>query len=115
MIIAELMARFKTIVVVTIAIFIAFLIYAWGRRITGSTSVSHHTVTLTWKASPGAKLYYVYRSTVRGSQYRKIGSSPTNSFKDGPLPGNTIFYYVVTAVDDRGESRHSSEIKVAVP
>ena len=57
-----------------------------------------HSVALNWKPTPGAQFYYVYRSTVSGSQYQKIGTSPTPTFKDAPVPSGAVFYYVVTAV-----------------
>jgi fibronectin type 3 domain-containing protein len=76
---------------------------------------SRHSVTLNWKSAPGATFYYVYRSTVSGSQYQKIGSSPTPTFKDAPVPSGAVFYYVVTAVVNGRESKYSNEIKAAVP
>jgi fibronectin type 3 domain-containing protein len=80
-----------------------------------ATLASGHSVALTWQASPGAKYYYVYRSTVSKSGYQKIGTSPTPNYKDAPVPSRATFYYVVTAVDDKGESKYSSEIKAVVP
>jgi fibronectin type 3 domain-containing protein len=74
-----------------------------------------HSVTLNWKSVPGATFYYVYRSTVSGSQYQKIGSSPTATFKDTPVASGAVFYYVVTSVVDGRESKYSSEIKAVVP
>ena len=79
------------------------------------TQASGHSVTLNWKSVPGATSYCVYRSTVSGSQYQKIGTSPTPTFKDAPVPSGGVFYYVVTAVVDGRESTHSNEIKAAVP
>ncbi len=79
------------------------------------TLTSKHSVSLTWKASPGVQYYCVYRSTVSGSGYQKIGTSPTPNYKDAPVPSGATFYYVVTAVDDKGESKYSSEIKAVVP
>jgi fibronectin type 3 domain-containing protein len=74
-----------------------------------------HSVTLNWKSVPGATFYCVYRSAVSGSQYQKIGTSPTPTFKDTPVAGGAVFYYVVTAVVDGRESKYSNEIKAAVP
>lgn len=80
-----------------------------------ATLSSPHSVTLTWHASPEANFYCVYRSTVSKSGYQKIGTSPTPNFKDAPVPSGATFYYVVTAVSDKGESKYSSEIKAVVP
>jgi hypothetical protein len=74
-----------------------------------------HSVTLNWKSVPGATFYYVYRSTVSGSQYQKIGTSPTPTFKDTPVASGAVFYYVVTAVVDGRESKYSDETKAVVP
>jgi hypothetical protein len=74
-----------------------------------------HSVTLNWKSVPGATFYYVYRSTVSGSQYQRIGTSPTPTFKDAPVASGAVFYYVVTAVVDGRESKYSNEIRAAVP
>jgi fibronectin type 3 domain-containing protein len=74
-----------------------------------------HSVTLNWNSVPGATFYYIYRSTVSGSQYQKIGTSPTPTFKDTPVSSGALFYYVVTAVVDGRESKYSDEIKAAVP
>jgi fibronectin type 3 domain-containing protein len=76
---------------------------------------SPHSVTLNWQPAPGAQFYYVYRSTVSGSQYQKIGTSPTPTFKDAPVPSGAVFYYVVTAMVNGRESKYSNEIKAVVP
>jgi fibronectin type 3 domain-containing protein len=76
---------------------------------------SPHSVTLNWQPTPGAQFYYVYRSTVSGSQYQKIGTSPTPTFKDTPVPSGAVFYYVVTGVVNGRESKYSNEIKAVVP
>jgi fibronectin type 3 domain-containing protein len=107
--------RLKTTLIVASAIAVAVLIFAWNQPKLGPLMAAQHSVTITWNATPGAQFYYVYRSTVSGSQYQKIGSSPTNSYKDSPVPGKSTFYYVVTAVNDKGESKYSSEIKAVVP
>jgi fibronectin type 3 domain-containing protein len=77
-------------------------------------SSASHSVTLTWKAVPGAKSYNIYRAE-DGAQYHRIGSSSTTTYKDAPVPDNKVFYYVVTTVSDKGESKYSNEIKVVVP
>ncbi|HEY1802829.1 MAG TPA: hypothetical protein VGG46_18015 [Terriglobales bacterium] len=114
------MARLKTILIITAAVVVAVLIFAWNRPLISSllplarVSPSQHSVTLTWKAVPSAKSYNVYRAE-DGTQYRRIGSSPITSYKDTPVPSKAIFYYVVTAVNANGESKYSNEIKAVVP
>jgi hypothetical protein len=107
--------RSKTILIVASAIAVAVLIFAWGRPRLNPIMAAQHSVTITWNATPGAQSYYVYRSTVSGSQYQKIGSSTTNSYKDSPVPSKAVLYYVVTAVNGKGESGYSGEIKAVVP
>ena len=107
--------RLKTTLIVAFAIVIAVLIFAWNRPKLSQVMAAQHSVTITWNAAPGAQFYYVYRSTVSGAQYQKIGKAPTNSYKDSPVPSKSVFYYVVTAVNDKGESKYSSEIKAVVP
>src|ERR1700680_1988922 len=80
-----------------------------------SASEAGHSVTLNWQPTAGAKYYCVYRSTISKTGYQKIGISPTPNYKDAPVPGKTTFYYVVTAVDNKGESKFSNEIKAVVP
>ena len=80
-----------------------------------TASSSEHSVALTWQPTAGAKYYCVYRSSISKTGYQKIGTSPTPNYKDVPVPGNTTFYYVVTAVDNKGESKFSNEIKAVVP
>jgi fibronectin type 3 domain-containing protein len=100
-----------------VAIAVGFFAFACpAQRAKQSTTLaSGHSVTLTWQPSAGAIYYCVYRSTVSKSGYQKIGTSPTPSYKDAPVPGKATFYYVVTAVGDKGESKYSTEIKAVVP
>ncbi len=78
-------------------------------------SESGHSVTLNWQPTAGTKYYCIYRSTISKTGYQKIGTSPTPNYKDAPVPGKTTFYYVVTAVGNKGESKFSNEIKAVVP
>jgi hypothetical protein len=56
-------------------------------------------VQLTWTAYPGASSYNVYRSTVNGGPYAKIGSTAStySTYLDGNVVNGTIYYYVVRA------------------
>ncbi len=73
-----------------------------------------HTVTLHWDASSQATSYNVYRRT-EGGKFEKIGSSPTPSYEDTPVPAGSIFYYGVTTVQGGQESEISKVIRVEVP
>lgn len=83
-------------------------------------SGTSHSVALNWAASSssGVTGYNVYRSTVSGTSYTKINSSPTASLKytDGNVTSGGTYYYVVTAVNSSGaESAQSSQIKAVIP
>jgi centrosomal CEP192-like protein/ASPM-SPD-2-Hydin domain-containing protein len=86
---------------------------------TGISSTSH-SVALNWTASTssGVTGYNVYRSTVSGTSYARLNSSPTASLKytDGSVASEETYYYVVTAVTSTGaESAHSSQITAVIP
>jgi pectate lyase/fibronectin type 3 domain-containing protein len=66
-------------------------------------------VTLSWNAVAGAKDYRIMRSEVSGSGYTEIGVSAVPSFKDTNLANGKTYYYIVTAVNEHGESIPSQE------
>ena len=98
-----------------VAAIAAFLFSSRSIKADGHLTTPGHSVTLTWKSTPGAKYYNIYRTATSKSGYQKIGTSPTPSYKDAPVASGATFYYVVTAVGDKGESKFSSEIKAVVP
>ncbi|MBN2465063.1 M20/M25/M40 family metallo-hydrolase [candidate division WOR-3 bacterium] len=58
--------------------------------------------------------YNVYRSTVHGSGYAKVNSTlvADTTFRDSGLMSDTMYYYVVTAVDSTAhESPNSAEVR----
>lgn len=69
-------------------------------------------VTVKWEEVPGATTYNVYVSTVSG-QVRKTGqmiAGITQPFyRQKKISGQTMHYYVVTAVNHAGEGRPSNE------
>jgi hypothetical protein len=81
---------------------------------------SGYSVDLTWTASPssGVTGYNVYRSTVNGSGYAKITSSPVSglTYTDSTVAASTTYYYVVTSVDGSGdESGYSEVLQMVIP
>src|SRR5215467_5367 len=83
-------------------------------------SNTSHSVALSWSASSssGVTGYYIYRSTVSGTSYTRINSTPTASLKftDGTVASGKTYYYVVTALNSSGaESSHSSQTTAVVP
>jgi len=86
---------------------------------TGISSTSH-SVALGWTASTSSGVigYNVYRSTISGTSYTRINSSPTASLKytDGSVASGGTYYYVVSAVSSTGaEGAHSAQIKAVIP
>ncbi len=62
-----------------------------------------HTLFLDWADNAEAELagYDVYRSTVSGTSFTKIGTSALSRYTDsGPLTNGSTYYYVVKAVDN---------------
>ncbi len=58
--------------------------------------------------------YNVYRSTVTGSEYTKVNGAlvADTTFRDSGLLSDTMYYYVITAVDSSAhESPHSAEVR----
>ncbi|MFD7523796.1 fibronectin type III domain-containing protein [Paenibacillus chitinolyticus] len=67
------------------------------------------TVDLDWNPT-GAKYYNVKRSTSSGGPYALLASNVTStSYTDTSVLNDTTYYYVVTAVNEAGESAPSPE------
>jgi hypothetical protein len=77
-----------------------------------------HSVSLSWtiSTSPSVVAYNIYRSTVSGGPYARVGNSPSASFTDVSVKAGTKYFYVVTSVDSSSiESPASSEASAVVP
>lgn len=77
-----------------------------------------HSVDVTWtiSSSPGVVSYSIYRSTVSGGPYSKVGSATGTIFTDSTVQAGKTYFYVVTAVDgSANESVVSGEVTAAVP
>lgn len=64
---------------------------------------------LTWDASSGATGYRVKRSTQAGGPYTQLSAPAGTSHTDTALANGTTYHYVVSAVNDAGESPDSAE------
>ena len=71
-------------------------------------------VSLSWSASTGATSYHVKRATITGGPYTQVGAPTGTSFTDTGLANGTTYYYVVSALNNGGESANSGE-KSATP
>jgi trimeric autotransporter adhesin len=79
-----------------------------------------HDVILTWKASPGAAGYDIYRgSSSGGESSTALNSSPVTSptYTDTSVQAGQTYYYKITAVGPNGspQSGKSSEVSATVP
>ena len=90
-----------------------------GYSVTIEPSVEH-IVDLSWKASPGDDIvgYNVYRGDVHGEPYEQINAALVAGalYCDNTVIDGVTYYYVVTAVDNRGDqSSYSGEAVAQVP
>jgi hypothetical protein len=72
-------------------------------------------VSLDWDDNSEADLegYNVYRADIDGGPYTKIAEATVSEYTDTGLTNGTIYYYVVTAVDNSDqESDNSSQVAV---
>jgi fibronectin type 3 domain-containing protein len=71
---------------------------------------SNYTLLLKWSESTCANSYTVYQSTSSGGQYTGIGTTTSTSFRAANLVNGTDYYFVVTAVNNAGESGYSNQV-----
>lgn len=93
---------------------------SWTRDNIPSASIpSNGQLTLSWDEVPNVNFYNIYFSTVPGVQKHTSDKIPNaaNPITIVDLEYNVTYYFVVTAVNDFGESAISKEIsyRVAAP
>jgi fibronectin type 3 domain-containing protein len=76
-------------------------------------SVSLKQINLSWTASLSAATYNVKRAAVSGGTYTTIGSTSGTAYSDSTITDTVTYYYVVSAVNAKGESANSTEVKAA--
>ncbi|MDQ2730097.1 MAG: hypothetical protein M3Y56_00430, partial [Armatimonadota bacterium] len=90
-----------------------------GNVSAGTVGASHDEVTdgeglkveLNWAEAPGASGYNVKRTTTSGGPYTVVASEiPEPSFTDTTVQHGLTYYYVVSAVNEGGESANSAEM-----
>ncbi len=78
-----------------------------------------YAVSLSWEGATESNVisYSIYRSTSSGGSYALLASSIADvSYNDQSVHPGTVYYYVVSAVDDLGhESSLSNESRAAIP
>jgi fibronectin type 3 domain-containing protein len=65
-------------------------------------------VALNWAASSGATSYNVKRSTTNGGPFTPVTNIATTAYTNTGLVNGTTYYYVVSALNDGGESGNSA-------
>ena len=87
----------------------------------GAFAQSTHSVTLNWTAPASGATpasYNVYRGTISGGPYVIVGSvtAPSVSYIDtANLVEGQKYFYVVTSVNQGGESADSNEASALIP
>ncbi|MCX2678658.1 alginate lyase family protein [Galbibacter sp. EGI 63066] len=71
-------------------------------------------VSLNWTESLKVTSYNVKRSAISGGPYTTVGSIADTSFSDATPTDDEVYYYVVSAVNENGESANSAEVKSSV-
>jgi pectate lyase/pectin methylesterase-like acyl-CoA thioesterase/fibronectin type 3 domain-containing protein len=73
-------------------------------------------VELQWSSVPGADAYHVARSTENGGPYERISPAAVaaTSYTDSTAVNGVTYYYVVSAVNAKQESRSSNQRSVYV-
>ena len=75
----------------------------------GNSAVSGKPM-LTWDAVDGATSYRVYRATSQNGPYRLLGSVTTTTYVNTGAKDGVTYYYMVTAINDSGESAFSNTV-----
>lgn len=70
-------------------------------------------VTLTFKKAAGASKYYIYRSTKKGSGYKKIATTTKTKYVDKKVKKGKKYYYKVKSVRSVTNTITSSYSKIA--
>ena len=76
--------------------------------VTAGNSATSGKPMLTWDAVDGATSYRVYRATSQNGPCRLLGSVTTTTYVNTGAKDGVTYYYMVTAVNDSGESAYSN-------
>lgn len=72
-------------------------------------TAGHMQVALGWSPASAAANYNIKRSTASGGPFTAISNTPAVFYTDTTAFNGMTYYYVVTAVNDSGESANSNE------
>ncbi len=73
-------------------------------------TVGNGSIGLSWKAVANATSYNIKRTTTSGGPYATIGTATTPVYIDGTALNDTVYYYIITAVNPSGQSVNSGEV-----
>src|SRR6266496_3842084 len=84
------------------------------------TKIDSHSAELRWTPAPDATSYRLYRSSQPGGPYALVHRVNENLYIstsgiDCEAAPQTSYYYVVSALNERGESAPSAELEVTTP
>jgi len=71
-------------------------------------------IPLTWNSSVAATNYSLKRSTTNGGPYTILANLTGTNFTDATAVSGTTYYYVVSALDQFGESSNSTQIAASL-
>lgn len=80
-----------------------------------AAAVSSYQADVAWNAVPGAAGYYVKRAVISGGPYTIVANGRFTSFSDTDLKGGKTYHYVVSALNNEGQSADSAEVAVTTP
>ena len=76
--------------------------------------VANGSVVLNWTTVSGATSYNLKRAVTYGGPYNLLGNLTATNFTDTALANGVNYYYVVSALDQAGESTNSAQAIVPV-
>lgn len=73
-------------------------------------AAANSQVNLSWSSGSGVLSYRIKRSTISGGPFAQVASVSSTAYSDTSVSNGTTFFYVVTAVNEAGESAPSVQV-----
>ncbi len=83
-------------------------------NLTASANATTSAITLNWNVVDNARSYNVKRSTTSAGIYTTIATTAAITYTDNNVTNGAIYYYVVSAINAKGESANSNEVSVTL-